>query len=77
MAQVDLKALFSCVSLSCVLKDDIEVKSVHADTTSISVYGEYEDDGAIIEINHGHSKELTAVFFKTLRLAGFSEDIYL
>ncbi|MEW6082890.1 MAG: IS1634 family transposase [Bacillota bacterium] len=57
MAQVDLKGLFSSVSLSCVLKDDIEVKSVHADTTSISVYGEYEDDSAIIEINHGHSKD--------------------
>jgi len=57
MAQVDLKALFSSVSLSCVLKDNIEVKSVHADTTSISVYGEYEDDSAIIEINHGHSKD--------------------
>ena len=42
LAEADPKAIFSQVALRAVLREGMEVETLHADTTSRSVYGAYE-----------------------------------
>jgi len=69
LAAADLERLVQSVALCAIRVGRMEVRSVHGDTTSISVEGEYEltpDDERFYEevkrsplrINHGHSKQL-------------------
>ena len=69
LAAADLERLVQSVALCAIRVGRMEVRSVHGDTTSVSVAGEYEltpDDERFYEevkrsplrINHGHSKQL-------------------
>jgi transposase len=52
--------LFSEISLEAVKKFNIDTTQVHHDTTSVSVWGAYENsryDGSPFEITFGHSKD--------------------
>jgi len=50
--------VFSTVCLRAICQEKIELKYLHSDTTSISLYGLYEDqDGREFIITHGHSKD--------------------
>lgn len=50
--------VFSTICLRAICHEKIEIKYLHNDTTSISLYGLYEDqDGREFTITHGHSKD--------------------
>jgi len=50
--------VFSTICLRAIWHEQIELKYLHSDTTSISLYGLYEDqDGREFIITHGHSKD--------------------
>lgn len=63
------KRVFESVACGVVTRGHLEVRSVHADTTSISLYGEFEHTKSdheylrsnpgekLLEINHGYSKQ--------------------
>lgn len=60
--EANVNSLYSKMSLSCLAKFDIPIHSLHADTTSISLYGEYEsateeEDEGELSICHGYSKD--------------------
>ncbi|BAS27398.1 IS1634 family transposase [Limnochorda pilosa] len=69
LAAIDLPQLVQSVGLSAVHLGEMEVRSVHADTTSVSVYGEFEPtvgdekfveahpEKRLLKITHGHSKQ--------------------
>jgi len=58
LAEANPSALFSQIALNAVLRDGIAVRTVHADTTSRSVYGAYEGyPEKPLHITHGHSKQ--------------------
>jgi len=48
--------LFSNISLEAVKEFNIETTKIHQDTTSVSVWGQYEGDTPF-KINYGHSKD--------------------
>lgn len=58
------KKLYSSVALGCLETENIEVKSIHWDTTSKSFQGEYiiqentKQDKTPIEITYGYSKDM-------------------
>lgn len=65
---VDGKTLFKTVACQATIVDDIEVRTVHSDTTSVSLYGEFvpndldmqfeEATGKkLLNITHGYSKQ--------------------
>ena len=65
---VDGKTLFKTVACQATIVDNIEIRTVHADTTSISLYGEFvpsdcdvlfeEATGKrLLNITHGYSKQ--------------------
>ena len=50
--------VFSTICLQAIYQEQIELKYLHSDTTSISLYGTYEDqDGNEFIITQGHSKD--------------------
>jgi len=50
--------IFSTLCLQAIYQEQIELKYLHSDTTSISLYGTYEDkDGNEFVITRGHSKD--------------------
>jgi transposase len=50
--------VFSSICLRAICHEQIKPKYLHSDTTSISLYGMYEDqDGREFIITHGHSKD--------------------
>lgn len=50
--------VFSTVCLQAIYQEQIDLKYLHSDTTSISLYGTYEDqDGNEFIITQGHSKD--------------------
>lgn len=63
------KRVFETIACAAVTRGHIKVRSVHADTTSISLYGQFEPskkdlefaqgspDGSLLDINHGFSKD--------------------
>lgn len=58
LAAANPRAIFSQVAMNAVLRDGIEVRTLHADTTSRSVYGAYEGyPEEPLHITHGHSKQ--------------------
>lgn len=68
LAQADREQLIQSVALCAVNVGDMEIRSVHADTTSVSVQGEFELTEADksfyqaqsrkpLKITHGHSKQ--------------------
>lgn len=57
LAQAHPKRVYLQLALSAVKVHGIDVNSVHADTTSKSVYGQYEDDDNLLKITHGYSKD--------------------
>lgn len=69
LAAMDLRSWFESVALAAVHRGQMEIASVHADTTSVSVYGEFEPTPADqvfyrarpgkrpLRITHGYSKQ--------------------
>jgi len=59
--EANTNALYSKMSLSCLTKFDLPLHSLHADTTSISLSGDYElcaeEDYEGLSICHGYSKD--------------------
>ncbi|MBT8371909.1 MAG: IS1634 family transposase [Deltaproteobacteria bacterium] len=51
------QAIFSKLSQNAVKRFDIDSRKVHFDTTSISVYGDYEQSPDPFKITYGHSKD--------------------
>jgi transposase len=51
------QAIFSKLSQNAVKRFDIDSRKVHFDTTSISVYGDYERSQDPFKITYGHSKD--------------------
>ena len=51
------QAVFSKLSQNAVALFDIDARKVHFDTTSISVYGDYEFTQEPFKITYGHSKD--------------------
>ena len=51
------QAIFSQLSQNAVKRFDIDSRKVHFDTTSISVYGDYELSQDPYKITYGHSKD--------------------
>ena len=50
--------VFSTICMRAICHEEIELKYLHSDTTSLSLYGTYEDqDGREFIITHGHSKD--------------------
>lgn len=50
--------VFSTICLQAIYQEQIDLKYLHSDTTSISLYGTYEDqDGNEFIITQGHSKD--------------------
>ena len=48
--------VFSTICMRAICHEEIELKYLHSDTTSLSLYGTYEDqDGREFIITHGHS----------------------
>lgn len=60
LAQADASTVTSSVLLNAIGQEGIESTHLHSDTTSISVYGKYEEDedtlDSFIELVHGYSK---------------------
>jgi len=50
-------AIFSRLSQNAVRQFDIDTRKVHFDTTSISVYGDYEPTEKPFKITDGHGKD--------------------
>lgn len=58
LAEAEPRTLFTQLALRAVLRDRIPVKTLHADTTSRSVYGAYESyPTQPLHITYGNSKE--------------------
>lgn len=58
VAEAEPRTLFTQLALRAVLRDRIPVKTLHADTTSQSVYGAYETyPTQPLHITYGNSKE--------------------
>ncbi|APM37706.1 IS1634 family transposase [Clostridium kluyveri] len=58
--EINPKKSFSDIALEGIKTFNVEVKSIHADTTSKNVYGQYtspSSDDNCIKIIHGHSKD--------------------
>lgn len=58
--EVNPKESFSNIALEGIKTFNVEVKSIHADTTSKNVYGQYtspSSDDNCIKITHGNSKD--------------------
>jgi len=58
VSEANARKVFSSIAMQVVADENISIKTLHADTTSISVEGIYEtdDEQADFQINHGHSK---------------------
>ncbi len=64
LAEIDCRQLLGTIACRAANIEDMEIRSVHADTTSFSVYGSYENEDSngsfekqFIEIVYGHSKD--------------------
>ncbi|HHT25801.1 MAG TPA: IS1634 family transposase [Firmicutes bacterium] len=65
LAEIDCRQLLGTVACGAARIENMDIRSVHADTTSFSVYGDYEVDPSkddstqnkFIEIVHGYSKD--------------------
>ena len=55
--QTGTQKVFSAVAQNAVSAFDIDARRVHFDTTSVSVYGDYDYTDAPLHITHGHSKD--------------------
>ncbi|HWQ76823.1 MAG TPA: IS1634 family transposase [Syntrophomonas sp.] len=51
------KHVFQTVSASAIMTHQIKLDRVHADTTSQSVYGDYDDESDALDITFGYSKD--------------------
>jgi transposase len=51
------QAIFSQISQNAVKRFEIDTRDAHFDTTSISVYGDYDLTEEPFKITHGHSKD--------------------
>jgi len=58
ISKADARKVFSSIAMQVITEENIPIKTLHADTTSISVEGIFEtdDEYADFQINHGHSK---------------------
>ena len=58
LAEVDAAKVFSTVALKAMLAMEIPIQVLHADTTSVSVYGDYTnaDQDAAFTLAYGYSK---------------------
>ena len=58
--KIGAKKVLTETAMMSLQKFNIPVTSIHADTTSKSVYGDYEDcelDEDVVQIKHGHNKD--------------------
>jgi transposase len=55
--QTGTQKIFSTIAQNAVNIFDIDPKRVHFDTTSISVYGDYDGENKPFNITYGHSKD--------------------
>lgn len=60
---IDAKETFSNIAIESIKNFNIEIKSIHADTTSKNVYGKYgkyensNDENECVKLERGHSKD--------------------
>jgi transposase len=62
LAESISKKVISCIVLQALSSENITITHLHSDTTSVSVYGEYEDQedddiNSFIKLVYGHSKD--------------------
>jgi transposase len=58
LSETDLQLLLSSIAVSANIAHEIPIKFVHSDTTSLSVYGDYEyDKNDTLNITFGFSKD--------------------
>ncbi|MTV50909.1 DUF4277 domain-containing protein [Heliobacillus mobilis] len=50
------KLVYEAISTSAIVSHHIDLRQLHSDTTSQSVYGQYDRDGEL-QITYGHSKD--------------------
>ena len=55
--QTGTQKIFSAIAQNAVTAFDIDAKRVHFDTTSVSVYGDYDYTDEPFNITYGHSKD--------------------
>lgn len=55
--QTGTQKVFSSIAQNAVTAFGVDAKRVHFDTTSISVYGDYDDTDEPFHITYGHSKD--------------------
>ena len=55
---MDGKTLFKTVGCQATIVDDIEIRTVHADTTSISLYGEFVPSDCDVQLEKATGKRL-------------------
>ncbi len=56
LAKTKLDQLFCSIAVSAAIRNGVAINRLHADTTSFSVYGNYEEENELINITQGHSK---------------------
>jgi len=61
LGNVGPQKVFSTISMNAICQEKVEVKTLHADTTSLSFAGQYEDEEEngldFLKITEGHSKD--------------------
>jgi transposase len=59
IGKTEIDSIFETLSLSAIQQNDIPVKRLHSDTTTISFYGEYDEDA--IELTETEREELLRI----------------
>ena len=61
LAEIDCRQLLGTIASRAANIEDMEIRSVHADTTSFSVYRSYENEDS----NRSFEKQYIEIFFGT------------
>ncbi len=59
--QTGTQKVFSAIAQNAVTAFDIDARRVHFDTTSVSVYGDYDYTDEPFNITYGHSKDIVRI----------------
>lgn len=57
LAMTNLDQLFCSIAVSAAVSKGVAINRLHADTTSVSVYGDYQKEDDLVNITRGHSKQ--------------------
>ena len=77
MHEAGCQKVFSEVALSAIAAHNVPVKTVHFDTTSMSVQGEYDgEDEDTIDVTYGFSKNKRPDLKRTLRFWPEQDDLF-